>query len=388
MREREFDKVYYLNELKKIDAIIAKGNLANEKIQLLEEDKLFIFKALGEEPKEVEENITIDSALKKLEGKMRAEIKKLGANNIEYIYYIASFISRQRNEHQPVYTTNITDVNKVLNECVEFYGKLDHVFYGIITRLVNHPINLYNISENPEVIDECVWRNYSKLPVVNIYNTKSVLLYSKTVHEMQHQINHIINNNVYANYIGFNHLLNECSSIFSELIFCDKLKEQNPNLIDVNSLYIERISSIDSLSVNLMGYLQVMMLLDEADFHLDIDTFKELLYENFYCFDGHWTDYIIHYLDYNLYEKLKYLFSYLVALDIRTLYKDNPKDALKLLKYIIKLDLDTCDIESILKRKIDISSYKDGPYNHLQHSMEVDSMRLELNLLNNKRLTK
>jgi hypothetical protein len=373
----QFDNNYFLNTIKKIDGIIATKKLTKEQIGLLEEDKLYLFSCLGEKPEE--KQIDLDEALKRIEKKLINQINKMGMENIYYTYNIVQFIVRQSNGHETIFEEEVNNRREIFDKTLLFYENLDPLFYNIASQLVNSKHKLYHFSENPMVIDECVFMNYNRLPMVTIHDTKNMKLYVKLAHEMQHQIDNVINNHKYPNYSGFNHLLTECSAIFSELLCCDQISNENPSLVDCNSLFLYRINNIDSLSFDLMRYLNLIIKFENNNSKLDINTFYEFYESNFYMTtEEHMTSYLNHLLEYDIFNSMKYLYSYLIALDLRTIYKSNQKEALSLLKYIINFELNDYGFDSIKKKGVGIDKYQNGPYNHLKHIMEVDNKRLAL----------
>lgn len=377
-KERTFNGQYYLDAIQRIDIMIANGKLSNDEISLLKDEKLYLFQCLGITPRVDKKDISLYMAFDKINKKMCNQFNNIGIENIDSLISMANFIIRHHNNREITFKKN--DINKeaLLSEGVNFFENFNDEFYQIINRLVNHKENLYNFTNDDRMDDECIFLLSKKLPIVHIYDTGNTLLYVKVIHEMQHQIDYMyryINGNKNPNYCN---LLSECSAIFIELLFSDHLSLKYPHSDDINNLYLERINHIESISLHIGEYLQIMKYLYINNKKLTFDFLERFLqsYNKQYS-RSFLLKYVSSLLNYNLYSNIKYLFSYLLALNIRETYYNDSKEAINKIKHIINLKVYNDSFSPIIDNEIKLSEYA-MPYNHLKHTMQVENKKLQL----------
>lgn len=379
-RKRRFDHKYYLNAIEKIDMMLSNQDLSNEEIELLEEEKLYLYDSLGIIPYADDKCSSLRDAevyLHRITEKMYKYYNNIGLETINNLISIASFITKHRSERKISYKKINIDSEDVLNKGINFFKNYDEEFYNIIKILVNNKENLYDFNSNNDKNDCCVFLIHKKLPVVHVYNTPSINLYGTMVHEMQHQIDFMYRYSRGNKNPNYNTLLEECSAILTELLFCDQF---NSSSGEINTFYLERIKNIERDSSFMLKYLRIMKYLCSntnrfPKINLLVEYFEK---HNIEVTESLLIKYINKLHVYNLYGAIKYLFSYLLALDIREMYYNNPYEAINKIKHIINLKVYNFNSLQDINSQFKLSDYKNGAFNHLKHIMRVENNNQQL----------
>lgn len=382
-RERKFDEKYYLSAINKIDMMLSNQDLSNDEIELLKEEKLYLYDRLGIIPYSNDKCLNMNDAefyLHRIAKSMYEQYNHIGLDNINNLILITSFITRHRNERKISYKKVNIDSEDVLNKGMDFFKNYDEEFYNIIKQLISHKENLYDFHNREKEDDRCVFLIHKKLPVVHVCNTQSINLYGITVHEMQHQIDFMYRYLRGSKNPNYNTLLEECSAILTEILFCDQFQQKNSSSDEINNLYLERIKNIEQDASFMLKYLKIMKYLcaNKNKFpkiNLLVEYFEKHHIE---VTESLLIKYINKLHNYNLYGAIKYLFSYLLALDIREIYYNNPYEAINKIKQIINLKVYNFNSLQDANCGFKLSDYKDGAFNHLKHVIRVENDNQQL----------
>lgn len=170
-------------------------------------------------------------------------------------------------------TNNIVfsdDNDCIINTALDFYESLDLKIYDTCRRILSSDYHLINFASKNNIRKErngtyCFICEYLKLPFINI-SLEGNLKYMATVHELRHATNYLL-------YGKLQTLIGELPSVYSELIFIDKMNEK----YKCSNLYNFRINDISKKIINLRRYMHILKRFNEHGRVLDRSNFLEIL---------------------------------------------------------------------------------------------------------------
>ncbi len=182
-------------------------------------------------------------------------------------------------EHMPkIHYKDINDSNLpknnncVLDSVLNFYRSIDLDIYYICRMILDSDYKLINFHSNRRFEKNGLESNYVisceylNLPFINI-SCKGDLKYPVTVHELRHAVNCYL----YSN--GTRTLLDELPSIYSEILFIDRINE----FYDCKNLYNFRINDMTESLSRMIKYIDILERFDKCGRELDENNISDVL---------------------------------------------------------------------------------------------------------------
>ena len=162
------------------------------------------------------------------------------------------------------------DNDNVIRESLKFYRSIDLKVYEACKKILLSRYHLINFSKHLILkvypngfVFKC---DHLNLPFINI-DTQDDLKYMITVHELRHAANYCL----YGNKI--NSLLEELPSIYSELLFIDKINKK----YNCNNLYNFRINNFCETMLYIIEYVNILERFDKCGRNLTRKNFVKVL---------------------------------------------------------------------------------------------------------------
>lgn len=162
-----------------------------------------------------------------------------------------------------------TNNSNVVKEVLNFYKDLDTNIYEAILAIFEHEYKLVNINPKNSNTDLSFGCDYLSLPFVNV-SAKNDMKYIVLAHELRHAANYYLNPQNES-------LYGELSSIYSEILFTDKLNSKDKNCYP---LYNERINYTCQIMKELIGYINFLEKYDKYGRKLTLRNYKYILNVN------------------------------------------------------------------------------------------------------------
>lgn len=207
---------------------------------------------LGKEKREQNEKVHINKIIKDLNVVINEDLQKVKIDEWRELKRFCKYMPK-------IHLNNINnselpmDSRCVLNEALRFYHSIDLKVYAACKKIINSDYSLINLSSKKKIkrvggsSDFVYMCEYLNLPFINI-SYGGDLRYVVTVHELRHAANYVLYGDKASTLLG------ELPSIYSELLFTDKL---NLNY-DCTNLYNLRINNVSKTMKNIVGYINIL----------------------------------------------------------------------------------------------------------------------------------
>lgn len=239
--------------VKQIEEKIESGSLSSEELKLLTKELNFYNGLHLKSPLTFIDKINSDLSIEGISLEQCSELVAMLDNFI---------VPELKFSYQERFYKN----KKILKTGFEFFASLDDRHKNLVSFLKNNDIQLYKVDDNLSVSDICFYSHLLKLPFVQVRKEKSVLTFSKVVHEIEHQVNYMSNTKFHSSY------LREMPSILIELLANDYFSVRfNDKEFLKNNYY--RINDIMKLATNLRNYLKMLIYILEGNTNVKSDDF-------------------------------------------------------------------------------------------------------------------
>lgn len=280
-------------------------------------------------------SITTDEALANLTDKMNNDLSKLSLKSWKKLQEFCWSVRKIKalDNTYPEVKIKIEDLIKC---SLKVYKKTNKQIYLMAKEMIES--DKFLIYFNDLGINSFYDCTYLDRKIIACEN-KDYNSYSSFIHELQHGIDKEM-------FYDRAYFFTELSPIFFEIIMCDYLNKKG----SYEGLYDKRINNFNDLLKEIYAYTRILKNFDRNERKLTVENYKSILgVENVEKLAEFYNE--CYYDDFNV--SVKYVLSFLKSLEIRRLYYQNKKAAIKKLKDII-IGVDNEVKLSKLKKEYDI----------------------------------
>ncbi len=315
VRKWNFDETFFREQIKKGEMLLEKIDINSKEAEDIM-DMIDIFeRLLGVEKDSKIRKISLDRIIVNLNSIINYDLHLVKMEKWcelrDFCRYIPKYHYRNVNN-----TELPKNDESVLKASLNFYRNIDSRVYVACKKILDSDYQLINfVSKKNDVASSFVFEcDHLDLPFINI-SSYGDLKYLVTVHELRHAANY----HLYGNRTKT--LLNELPSIYSELLFADKINRH----YNCNNLYNLRINNIGKSMIQVVKYINILERFDKCGRELN----KHNIYDVLGIFDDKQLLALYGELLKSPYLKsYDYIISTLVALEFREHYYAGYKDAI------------------------------------------------------------
>lgn len=325
-KQWKFDEKFLKEKIKEGEILLKKEDVSEE--IKLEIDSMLsnFYDYLGENhfySSNKRPNLSLEEIYKSLTNKFNRDLSKLNLELWKSMHDLC-----WRSEKHSFLTSNTHRLNlsddKIVNETLHFYKKLDKQFYLTAKRIIENPISLINFTNSKSLIDHCFTCYYLDVPFINICRENDLIGIWFT-HELQHGIDYML-------YKDVPYLFSETSSIFVETLYIDSLVDKRLKGVDAKRFYSYRIHSNNENMKILYDYVEILYRFIENGLEINKDNIGKILTcdDEKSIIDNYKTLRKRNYL-----ELFGYILSFFRSLELREIYYNDSDIALSQLKNIL-----------------------------------------------------
>jgi hypothetical protein len=251
----------------------------------------------------------------------------MSENMINIISYLSGLPLKRINHPEKISKVS-TDYN-IIDTSKKFYFKLDTDLHDIIANAEERNDNLYNFSsmkKNTPIMGEAFHDLYNDLTYVYIAKEGTINDYFSLAHEHGHVLDY---SSKFKRSSHIKSITNEITPQLMEMLFADSCNEDNYLKKETYKIRQYNFNGIIKTARTLMLQLKLFNIMKNMDIY-DQDSYKNIYSQ----FSSKELKSILD--DDNQYQyNVNYVFSYVIASTLFYKYKDNKKETLTKIKYMI-----------------------------------------------------